>query len=264
MRSPERDPDATIRSVARSLELLRCMNQHPEAGLQELHVRTGLPKPTVHRLLATLKAEGYVQQDAGSGGRYRLAAKVRELSGGFTEKSRLVEAGAPIALATTRRIQWPLALGTLDGEVMVVRYSTMPYSPLAVQATSVGHRHGLLESAMGLAYLAFCGQSQRRILIDLLRESAPLDGRGRRIWRASDAAALIAATQRQGYGLRLPKARGDSATVAVPVLPGEGIAGVLSMTTFGNLMTAETLARFIPVLKDTAQDIGAACGAGAP
>ncbi|MFO1468428.1 MAG: hypothetical protein U1F35_18620 [Steroidobacteraceae bacterium] len=68
----------------------------------------------------------------------------------------------------TRRIRWPLALGTLDEDAIVVRYSTMPASPLAVQSTTLGHRPGLIESAMGLAYLAHCPANERAILLGVL------------------------------------------------------------------------------------------------
>lgn len=68
---------------------------------------------------------GYGQSERGSGS-YRLTARVAELSAGYTERLALIDAGAPIALALTRRIRWPLALGTLDQDAIVVRYSTMP------------------------------------------------------------------------------------------------------------------------------------------
>ena len=88
-------------------------------------------------------------------------------------QSLIVDVGAPIILQVTKKIKWPLAIGVLDGDAMVVRYSTMPYSPLAVQATTLGHRLGLLESAMGLAYLAFCDDDERTILLNMLRTASP-------------------------------------------------------------------------------------------
>src|ERR1700685_1908510 len=170
--SMARQPDGEIRSVRRAFALLRLLNQREVWDLHSLHESAQLPKPTVYRLLNTLRKAGYVQSDRGTG-EYRLAERVQELAAGYTEKSLLVEIGAPGARSVTRRIRWPLALGTLSEDVIVVRYSTMPDSPLAVQTTTLGHRLGLLESAMGFAYLAFCPASEYEILISLLSEASP-------------------------------------------------------------------------------------------
>lgn len=162
-----------IRSVARAFGLLHAMNEKQPCSLAELHIATGLPKPTVFRILATLEQEGYVRNEGGLG-QYRVTEKARRLGAGYSEKSLIVDVGAPLVLAVTKIIKWPLAIGILDGDAMVVRYSTMPYSPLAVQATTLGHRLGLFESAMGQAYMAFCGERERRILLDMLqRPTAP-------------------------------------------------------------------------------------------
>ncbi|HMX11790.1 MAG TPA: helix-turn-helix domain-containing protein, partial [Burkholderiaceae bacterium] len=113
-----------MRAVVRALRLLRLMNERPVWTLQALHQASGLPKATLSRLLATLRQEGYVAAEA-TPGLYRLAGKVRELDGGYTEGSRLVDAGRPILLRVTRQIKWPLALATLDVDAMVVRFSSM-------------------------------------------------------------------------------------------------------------------------------------------
>jgi IclR family transcriptional regulator, mhp operon transcriptional activator len=204
----------------------------------------------VFRILATLEQEGYVK-NVGASGQYNLTERTRRLGAAYGERLKIVEVGAPLILRVTRKIKWPLAIGTLEHDSIVVRYSTMPYSPLAVQATTLGHRLGLIDSAMGLAYLAFCEESERRILLDLLRASMP----GGEFEAEEQIQALLSLTRQRGYGLRLPKASGASATVAVPIYNDEHVAGSLSMTTFGKSMTAQTLSTFVPVLKGTAADI---------
>lgn len=235
----------TIRSISRALEVLRVMNQRQHYELRELHAITRLPSPTVYRILLTLQKEGYVKAEGG--GRYRLTSRTRELGAGYTEKSLIVDVAAPIALRTTRRIRWPLAIGTLDEDAICVRYSTMPYSPLAVQATTLGHRLGLLDSAMGLAYLAFCGAEERAALVDLLQDAATIG--------VPVVTGLLGQTRRRGYGLRLSHSRGTSATVAVPILATDQVVAVLSMTTFGRSMTEATLTKHVPILKQTAASI---------
>jgi len=241
-----------IRSIARALELLTAMNERQPCTLNDLHIATGLPKPTVFRILSTLQHEGYVRRE-GALGLYHLTGKARRLGAAYSEKLLVVDVGAPLILKVTRSIKWPLAIGVIDGDAMVVRYSTMPYSPLAVQATTLGHRLGLLESAMGQTYLAFCDEGERSILLDILRTAAPhgtIDHH--------ELQATLELTRKRGYGLRLPKVSGASGTVAVPILRGRDIPGVLSMTTFGSAMNSKTVSTYTPVLAQTARDIATA------
>ncbi len=245
-----------IRSIARALDLLLAMNERQPCTLADLHAATDLPKPTVFRILATLQHEGYVRREGGLG-QYRLTAKAHRLGAAYGEKLLVVDVGAPLILKVTKAIKWPLAIGILDGDAMVVRYSTMPYSPIAVQATTLGHRLGLLESAMGQTYLAFCDAEQRGILLDILRAAAPAGA----IEDDKQIQAILEPTRKRGYGLRFPKVSGDSGTVAVPILRGPHVAGVLSMTTFGSAMNAKTVSKYTPVLKQTAVDIAGAMDA---
>ena len=199
----------SIRAISRAMQLLRTMNMQLESSLQSLHLQTGLPKPTIFRILRTLRQEGYVHT-VGDGGHYRLTSKVKELGAGYTEKSAIVDVGSPVVLSLTREIQWPLAIGTLDGDAIVVRYSTMPYSPLAVHATTLGQRLGLLDTAMGRVYLAFCPANERTMLLQLLRNAAPngLIGEERHL---ADELELV---RRHGYAVRKPNAQRSSATVS--------------------------------------------------
>ena len=128
----------------------------------------------------------------------------------------------------------------------------MPESPLAVQTTTLGHRHGLLESAMGFAYLAFCPAAEYEILISLLSEASPRRGSIDVSW----ITAQVELTRRRGYGLRLPQAGShSSATIAVPIMRAEEVMGILSMTTFGRAMTKTTITSHEPVLRETAATI---------
>lgn len=237
-----------IRSVARVLSVLRAMNIKNVSTLHELHYHTALPKSTIFRLLATLVQEGYVIWEEGAS-IYRLTSKVKELSDGYTEDSRIVDLAKPILLKVTREIKWPLALGFLDRDAIVVRFSSMPYSPLAISSTTLGYRLGLTNTAMGRVYLAFCSDIEREAIFDHI-VSKIYD---------TDALRFIRCDLRQviqaGYALRFVNAMSDSSTLAVPVQADASAFAVLSMTTFGNAMTNETIERHLPILINTAKQI---------
>ena len=243
----------SVRSVVRALHLLRLVNEQRGLTQQDIHVLSGLPKPTVFRLLQTLKHEGYVEPD-GARGVFHVARKALELSSGYTERTMIVKVAAPIALATTRKmIKWPLAIGTLDRGAIVVRYSSMPYSPLGVANSTLGHRHDLLESAMGRAYLIACNPAERRNLVLLLKSNSPQ--LADEVQARLDA---VLANSHLGYGLRLAQRKGDSATLAIAIRYGEDVLAVLSLTTFGTVMKSSFITKMLPVLRSTAAKIEAA------
>jgi IclR family mhp operon transcriptional activator len=244
--------EVVIQPIARAFNVLRALNRRPYATLQQLHDDTALPKSTIHRILATLRQEGYIARDPVRS-IYRLTAKVRSLSSGFGERSLITDIGADIITAVTREIRWPLAIGTLEGTEIVVRYSTMPDSPYAVRNTTVDRRHSLLASAMGTAYLAYCSPRECESLLVAIAK-----GEGSIAEMARDASLvnhILSKTRERGFGLRQGTHRDESATMAVPVSSAGRVMGVISLTMFRNSLTASALRRYPPILQDVARSV---------
>ena len=253
------NPNGSIRAITRALQILRIMNTQPTWSLHSLHLQTALPKSTIFRILHTLQLEGYVRLE-GVAGVYRLTEKILEMSGGFTEKSLLVEVGSPLALRLTKQIKWPVALGVLDGDAIVVRYSGMPYSPIAAHSTTIGRRLGLADTAMGKAYLAFCPEVEREILFDMLR-AAP---GGSQLGHEELLMQELDTIRQQGYAVRQPNPQRRTATLATPVMHLTEVVGLMGMTTFGNLMTPATVAQYAPQLQQAATAVAQAYRARLP
>jgi len=74
--------EAPVESVRRAMHLLHELNRQRVSSVRHLHGATGLPKPTIVRLLDTLIALGYVVNDRRQGG-YQVTSLVRSLSAGF-------------------------------------------------------------------------------------------------------------------------------------------------------------------------------------
>ena len=229
--------------IVRALDLLEVLNHRVYATIHVLRQDTGLPKSTIHRILGVLFEQGYVARDPVRGV-YRLTSRVRLLSTGYGERSRITDVGASILREVTQQIRWPLALGTLERTEIVVRYSTMPLSPWAVRATTVNNRHRLLGTAMGTAYLAACTKAEREALLDMVRrddDPIALLARDR-----AYVAGLVASTRRRGFGMREAGSNGDSTTIAVPIMTPDHVAGVVSLTMFRRSLTEAAMRCYPP------------------
>ena len=77
----------------------------------------------------------------------------------------------PWALAFTRQYHWPIAIAVLDRSSVVVRFSTIPDSPVSPFHGTLNMHLSLLGRALGRAYLAFCPMSERSMLLDMLTRS---------------------------------------------------------------------------------------------
>ena len=74
--------EVPVESVRRAFHLLHELNRQRVSSVRHLHRATGLPKPTIVRLLDTLIVLGYVVNDPRQGG-YQVTSLVRSLSAGF-------------------------------------------------------------------------------------------------------------------------------------------------------------------------------------
>ncbi len=63
-------------------------------------------------------------------------------------------------------------MATLDIDALVMRFSTIPLSPLSHYQSTINRRMTLLDYAHGRAYLAFCPDEERRHLVALPQQSA--------------------------------------------------------------------------------------------
>ncbi|WP_170182136.1 DNA-binding transcriptional regulator [Phreatobacter stygius] len=244
-----------VQSVVRAFNLLVEVNRAGLTTVGDLHRRTRLPKPTIVRLLETLVAAGYVYRDERLRG-YQVTSQVAELSSGFHGAPMVIEAARPWAAALTQQIKWPTAVCVLDHDAVVVRFSTIPDSPISPFHATIGYRLSLGARALGRAYLAFCPDAERRILIDLMKVSPDPENH---LLSEDELERLIATARRKGFAERdLEVEPRSSATVAVPLMLGERVLGTFGITYFRSAVaTPEARARLVFPLKEAAAAIEA-------
>ncbi len=214
-----------------------------------MHQETGLPKPTVVRMLQTLIQGGYVAKDPRQNG-YCVTVRVQSLSCGFHSDPLVVEAARPWAIALTRELHWPTGVAILDGDAVTIRYSTIPDTSNSPFHATLNRRLSLFSNALGLAYFAFCPESEREMLramaFDRERELLATREQGWLDWRVKRAREL-------GYAERDPGTEPrNSGTIAVPIKSGDRVAATIGLTFFKRAVSTEDAARYANALQRTA------------
>lgn len=241
-----------VNVVLRALNILRALNRQPVSTVDTLHRQTGIPKPTIVRLLQTLDADGLVRR-APQYGAYQLTSAVTELASGYHGEPRIVEASAAVADGLTREWRWPVSVAVPDGDAVVVRYSTIPDSPLSFFHSTINMRLSLLNQALGRAYLAHCDPDSQEALIALLTqgqaEDPPPGG-------ADEIRQMLGQVRAQGYALRDPRVRPESSTIAVPIFDGDRVIATIGLTWFSSvLQLPQAVGRFLAPLQQASADI---------
>ena len=242
-----------MRAVARTLGVLRALNEHNGARVSELAQKTGIPRPSLYRVLETLRVQGYVRRDPDTE-RYELTIQVRALSDGFKDEAWIREAALPAMDSLQRDIVWPTDIATFYDGAMWLRETTRRQSPLTIDAATVGLRLPMLKSATGKAYLAYCGDAERETILQNLRRSRqPEDARAR---DSRYVRELIAVTRRNGYGEQYREIFPKTAAIAVPIRREQQVVGCLNISFIASaLAPRDAAARYLASLAAAASAI---------
>ena len=245
-----------VEPVLRALAILAALNLRPLSQLGDLRTVTGLPKPTLVRLLQTLIAAGYVARIGPRAG-YRVTEHVLSLASGVRFIDRMVDAARGPMSAFTREHGWPLVLGKVRNGAIVVLHSTAPESHLSFERAGYNRTFPLLISALGQAYMAFCSGEERKHLIRGLLAIPASDSVAAEGVQGIEAGLML--IRRRGYAITIGPHAGRVLGLAVPIQRTRRVFGSLSMRFARVAFTPEqAAARFLEPLNATARSIALA------
>ncbi len=156
----------SIQSIDRATAILKALASGPRRlGVSELADRLGLARPTVHGLLQTLQAHGFVEQDRHSD-KYQLGPGLLQLGYSYLDLNELRARSITYADHLATRTGAAVRVGVMHGSsVVVVHHVFRPDTAFSV--LEVGLQLPLHASALGKAVLAF---SPAQVQEDLLAE----------------------------------------------------------------------------------------------
>jgi DNA-binding IclR family transcriptional regulator len=155
----------SVRAVERALDVLMCFSRKtPELSMTEIADQIGIHKSTVHRLLATLERNRFVQRDPVTGA-YRLGIRLLQMAYLTLEQNDLRQIAAPFARQLNEKYQENIHLAVLDNSDMV--YVHILESPQRIKlAAAIGQRLPAFATASGKAVLAFLPEDMVRRILD--------------------------------------------------------------------------------------------------
>lgn len=163
-----RDGDEVV-ALSRGLEVLRRVAAaDAPVSNRELAEWTGIPKPTVSRLTATLVNANLLFQLPDSE-RFVLTASVLELSNGFLRNFDIRARARPFLLELADKTMLSVHLAVRDRLDMVVIDTVRPRSAVLVSRLDVGARIDMARTAVGRAYLAALTEPERKSLLQSLQ-----------------------------------------------------------------------------------------------
>ena len=215
-----------VQSVSRALQLLETLLRSgvPLSAL-ELSQQTDLNRSTVHSLLDTLLACGYVQRES-SYGKYQPSIKMYALSRVFAVRHPFVRNCDPIIASLAVKYNVSLNLGLLaqDDTLVIVK----EFMPAEHQTRTSGYMVPFHASSLGKVFLAFLPEEHsERILSELKLE--PLTQYS---IRDRETLRKEAETARQcGYAVVRDEFAYGFTSFAFPVFDaGRDLAGAFSFT----------------------------------
>ncbi len=222
---------AENRSLDRGLDVLNCLSMHGASTLQDLHVRTGLPKSTIRRLLATLIRRKVVRRSLNDQ-RYRANISLPMQNETAPRDGWLVDCAVPHMIELTRRIGWSCDLHIFERDHSRVIESTRPLSPFFQYEREIDLEVSPFASAGGLAVLSTWTESAVLALVDETDED--------QIWSLArlgltrdDLLATIQHIRALGYAYRIDSYPGENSkggtlrAIARPLIHRASTVGAL-------------------------------------
>lgn len=208
----------TIQSVDRAARILKALAAGPRRfGVSELADRLELSRPTVHGLLQTLQAHGFVEQNRDSD-KYQLGAGLLQLGNSYLDLNELRVRSIVHAERLAGRTQAAVRAGVMHGpNVVVVHHVFNPERTF--QVLEVGAQLPLHASALGKAVLAFAPAA---VVSDLLSE--PLPRLTKRTLRGRALREELKLTRERGVARERDEAVLGESSLAAPIFDHTGEA----------------------------------------
>ncbi|UWQ18419.1 IclR family transcriptional regulator [Jannaschia sp. M317] len=247
--------DGQNETIPTNLRLVLVLEEMSRSGAPvtptSVNARLGLPKPTIHRLFATLEAEGFLQRDIGERA-YLPGPRLRRMAGGVLSTSHLQSARRSILTRLSRTFGETCNISLPDGENMVYIERVETEWPLRIQLP-IGTRVPLYATAAGKMFLSTMPD---RSLRGYLNTATLKPLAAHTFTDPEDLKLEIECIRRDGHATDRGEFMEDMVAVAVPILDAnDRLLATLSVhAPVQRMSVTEAIAR-LPELKAAAAEL---------
>lgn len=139
--------------MERAFDVLELFLEHAELSAPEITNRLSLPRTTVHELVGTLSARGYLEPVAPDSNRYRLGVRGLQLGSAYKERLELAREGQRAAEAVAEQCGETVHVGVLDRTDVLYIAKVDSVHPVRM-VSAVGRRLPAHCTALGKVLLA--------------------------------------------------------------------------------------------------------------
>jgi IclR family transcriptional regulator, acetate operon repressor len=226
--------ESPVASVDRALRILALIGGASRGlSLDELAARLGIPKSSLHRILAALKFRQFVSQPE-AGGAYFLGTELLATAFRFHDMLDVRALIHPLLLRLTAELNETTHMAVLDGAEIV--YQDKIEATHTIKLSSViGGRNPAHATGVGKALLAWTYPTDEAIKAWAARWE-PLPRPTRRTVRSSaQLAGELAGVRERGYALDVEENEVGVRCAAVPIFLGKAVpAAAVSVTVLGS------------------------------
>lgn len=241
--------------ITRAVLVLKLLARQADVGLRlvDLAQAAELTRPTMHRLLKALVAQGMAVQDAATR-RYRLGPLVFELGLAAAHRFNLRDLSTATLADLARVTGDTTFLFVRSGDDAVCINRIQGTYPVQTPALPLGSRQPLGVSAGGLALLAALPAAEQKRIIEAV---APRLGAYGEL-DADDVRTHCALVAKVGYAHIANRAVPGISALGVPVYGESGLLlAAVTVAATHNRMTDARVREIVPLLRGAAQAIGA-------
>jgi len=245
-----------INSVAKAIRILELFSAaEPRLSLAVISARVEMPKSTVHNLLSTLLAFGYIEKVDGD--HYALGTAALTLTQHIRVNVEVRDPAAPLLRTLADVTNESVYLTVLDGDFALYIYAVE--SPQRLEArTAVGDRAHLHCTAVGKSMLAFLDDHSRSAI--LARQGMPAFTPA----TFSEPLALaeeLALTRERGFSVDREEHERGTFCVGAPIFNAQGgVLGACSVSGVDPEIVGSRMADIARHAVQTAQQISRLMG----
>jgi IclR family KDG regulon transcriptional repressor len=248
-------PSTTVTKVCRILAEFR---NRPSLGVSDLARRTNLLPSDVHRILASLKPFGYIEQDAETK-RYRLGYGLMRLGLTSFQQNILHSNGGPILTRLSERLEAATHLAVFDQhECEVFRIGQVDLASKSLFEARLGATENFHSSALGKIIMAYL---DRETILRVLERKGLKRITGRTITNFEALEIEFQTIRQRGYALDREECIEGACCIASGVRDCTGaVIGALSASMEANRFYSSNQASLASQVTSAATQLSSALG----